>query len=87
VESESGDSTGVQFVAEVSLTSLRQALEQIRDQAIAALRQLESSDQDLRRLSWQCTGCGHRKHFTRPVSVEIATPCPKCGGSNFAPIK
>jgi Zn finger protein HypA/HybF involved in hydrogenase expression len=61
------------------------ALRSIRDQADSVLKKVEHSV-GKRSLSWKCSGCGHTKHFTRPALVEIAAPCPKCGGATFEPI-
>src|SRR5213593_4002592 len=73
--------TRTEFMAEKA-SSLRRILEKIPDDAEQALRILGDSGEP-RSLAWRCSGCGHIKHFTRPVSVEVAPPCPKCGGQSF----
>jgi Zn finger protein HypA/HybF involved in hydrogenase expression len=57
-------------------------LKSIRDQADSILKKMERADEQ-KSLSWKCADCGHAKHFTRPVSAEVAAPCPKCGGTRF----
>jgi rubrerythrin len=66
------------------LASLKNALEEIRDRAEHALRQLEQPS-EVRVARWRCCACGHTKHFTRPVPVQTARPCPKCQGHDFLP--
>jgi hypothetical protein len=61
------------------------ALRSIRDQADSVLKKIAQPKQE-RSLAWKCTGCGHVKHFTRPVPAELAAPCPKCGGGAFNPV-
>jgi Zn finger protein HypA/HybF involved in hydrogenase expression len=61
---------------------LRDFLEKIRDDAQRALALLPS-ETELRSLGWKCTGCGHVKHFTRPVTAAVADHCPKCKGDSF----
>ena len=61
---------------------LKDLLEKIRDDAERALA-LIANRTESRSLSWKCTGCGHTKHFTRPVPSEVAQPCPKCKGNSF----
>jgi rubrerythrin len=61
---------------------LRDLLEKIRNDAQRALA-LISKETESRSLSWKCIGCGHVKHFTRPVPSDIAQPCPKCKGDSF----
>lgn len=73
--------TRTQSMAEPSNT-LRQILERIRDDAQQALKLLGDAA-ELRALGWKCTACGHAKHFTRPVTQEVARPCPKCQGRVF----
>jgi rubrerythrin len=63
---------------------IRNALEKIRDDAQKALKLLGGSA-DQRSLAWKCAGCGHIKHFTRPVPADVAKPCPKCRGELFMP--
>jgi len=58
---------------------LRDLLEKIKGDAQRALALLSNGD-ELRSLGWQCTGCGHVKHFTRPVTAAVADRCPKCKG-------
>jgi len=64
---------------------IRKTLERIRDDAQKALTLLGNSA-DEQSLAWKCATCGHMKHFTRPVPVEVASPCPKCGGKLFRPV-
>ena len=73
--------TRTQPMADTS-TSLRRILERIRDDAQQALTVLVDSEEP-RSIAWKCSGCGHGKHFTRPVPAEVAAPCPKCGGESF----
>lgn len=61
---------------------LRTILETIRENTQHALTLLGDAE-DERSLRWQCTQCGHVKHFTRPVPGDVARPCPKCGGQSF----
>jgi hypothetical protein len=61
---------------------LRNLLEKIRDDAQRALALIPKGTES-RSLSWKCIGCGHVKHFTRPVPIEVAAPCPKCKGRFF----
>jgi len=61
---------------------LRDLLEKIRNDAQRALA-LIPRESELRSLSWKCTGCGHFKHFTRPVPSEVASPCPKYTWASF----
>jgi Zn finger protein HypA/HybF involved in hydrogenase expression len=68
-------------MAEIS-EAFRQALETIRHQAEHALKLLDGS-QEKRSLAWKCQRCGHIKHFTRPVSADVAAPCPKCRSELF----
>ena len=62
--------------------SLCHILERIRDDAQEALNFLGDSEEQ-QSLAWRCSGCGHVKHFTRPVPSEIAAPCPKCRNNSF----
>ena len=64
---------------------LVEILRQIRDSADAALRELQSMENP-RHLGWRCTSCGETKHFTRPVPLEVAPPCPRCSGNIFTPV-
>jgi hypothetical protein len=57
-------------------------LERIRDDTQQALKLLGDAA-EVRSLGWKCLGCGHVKHFTRPVPSEVAPPCPKCRGEAF----
>ncbi len=61
---------------------LRDLLEKIRDDAQRALA-LIANGAELRSLGWKCIGCGHVKHFTRPVTAAVADRCPKCKGDSF----
>jgi rubrerythrin len=61
---------------------LKDLLEKIRDDAQRALA-LIANGAESRSLSWKCIGCGHVKHFTRPVPSDVAQPCPKCKGDSF----
>jgi hypothetical protein len=63
----------------------RQTIERIRDEAAQALRLVDRS-QEKRSLAWTCGGCGHIKHFTRPVLADVPAPYPKCGGEAFEPL-
>jgi rubrerythrin len=65
------------------LDQLRSAFRSIRERADHALDLLKETD-ELRCLSWRCLVCGHVKKFTRPVPREVAIPCPKCKGTDFA---
>jgi Zn finger protein HypA/HybF involved in hydrogenase expression len=66
---------------------LRTLLERIRTQATAALSALDRSE-ETRAAQWECSHCGHRKHFTKPVTVEATagSPCPKCAGTSYQPV-
>jgi hypothetical protein len=66
---------------------LRSILERIRTQADAGLASLNHARQ-IRAIQWRCAGCGHRKHFTKPVGVDatIGSPCPKCHGTSYEPV-
>jgi len=61
---------------------LKDLLEKIRDDAQRALVLLPG-ETELWSLSWKCIGCGHVKHFTRPVPSDVAQPGPKCKGDSF----
>jgi hypothetical protein len=65
-----------------SISSIKEILETIRDEAQRALALLGHTEQQ-RSLGWKCAHCGHVKHFTRPVPAEVAPPCPKCNGKTF----
>src|SRR6266851_9384145 len=73
--------TRTESMAEPS-QSLGRILERIRDDAQQALSVLRDSEEP-RSLAWKRSGCGHVKHFTRPVPAEVAPPCPKCGSESF----
>ena len=75
--------TGTHPMAETA-DQIRNVLERIRDDAQEALKLLGNSV-DQRSLAWKCAKCGNIKHFTRPVLVEVAAPCPKCRGELFGP--
>ena len=66
---------------------LRSILERIRVQADAGLASLAHADQP-RAVQWRCASCGHRKHFTKPVTVDatVGSPCPKCHGALYEPV-
>jgi len=66
---------------------LRTLLQRIRTEADAALSALDRSEQP-RAAQWQCTRCGRRKHFTKPVTADATSgsPCPKCGGNSYRPV-
>jgi len=66
---------------------LRTLLQRIRTEADAALTALSRSEQP-HAVQWQCTRCGHRKHFTKRVTVDATSgsPCPKCGGNIYQPV-
>jgi Zn finger protein HypA/HybF involved in hydrogenase expression len=68
-------------MAETS-ASLRRILERIRDDTQQALKLLGDAA-EVRSLGWKCTACGNVKHFTRPVTNDVASPCPKCRGNAF----
>ncbi|MFZ3375225.1 MAG: hypothetical protein WA183_06700 [Chthoniobacterales bacterium] len=68
-------------MAETS-NALRGILEKIRDDTQRALKLLGDAAEH-RSLGWKCSACGHVKHFTRPVTSDVARPCPKCGGEAF----
>ena len=76
--------TGAQSV-DPKIETLTAALKTIRDRADAALQEIVQSAGEQRALSWKCSGCGHVKHFTRPVPAEVAAPCPKCHGTAVVP--
>lgn len=65
---------------------LRQILERIRQEAEQALSLLTDSGEQ-RALAWKCTGCGHVKHFTKPVSAEVVARCPRCKSDQFRGLK
>jgi hypothetical protein len=67
---------------EPAVKTLIIALRAIRDQADSVLRKIEQPAHQ-KSLAWECAGCGHAKHFTRPVTAEVAAPCPKCGGATM----
>jgi Zn finger protein HypA/HybF involved in hydrogenase expression len=60
-------------------------LKSIRNQADSVLKKIENACAiiEQRSLAWRCVACGYTKHFTRPVSIEVAAPCPKCNGDRF----
>jgi hypothetical protein len=72
---------GVEFMDSAQQAMIA-ALRSIRDQADSVLEKMEQAAKE-RSLSWKCGGCGHKKHFTRPVPAEVAAPRPKCGGETF----
>lgn len=64
---------------------LKQILERIRSDTETALTLLNDS-QEARALAWKCTGCGHVKHFTKPVSLEVVARCPRCKSEQFVSV-
>jgi predicted nucleic acid-binding Zn ribbon protein len=56
--------------------ALIRVLGSIREQADLALKGIEQRAEQ-KSLAWKCVACGHTKRFTRPVSAEVAAPCPK----------
>jgi hypothetical protein len=74
---------GIEFM-DSALKALIGAVRAIRDQADSVLRRIEQPSGE-RSLAWKCTGCGHIKHFTRPVPSDVASPCPKCKNAVFEP--
>ncbi len=71
-------------MAETS-THLKTILERIREQTEQALSLLTNVG-DERALAWKCTGCGHVKHFTKPVSLDVVARCPRCKSEQFIPV-
>ena len=61
---------------------LRTILETIRENAQHALALLGDAA-DGGSLGWKCKQCGYVKHFTRPVPIEIVSPCPRCKSDVF----
>jgi hypothetical protein len=49
---------------------LKTILERIRDKTDQAFTLLNDA-QENRALGWNCIGCGHVKHFTKPVSLDV----------------
>ncbi|MGI8956845.1 MAG: hypothetical protein ACR2II_08020 [Chthoniobacterales bacterium] len=70
---------------EAALRPIREALEQIHGRLGAIIARLPQSE-EARYLRWRCKGCGHLKHFTRPMPAQVAPPCPKCKGVAFEPL-
>jgi len=68
-------------MAETS-SSLRTILEKIRHDTEKALALLADAKEH-RALAWKCTGCGHVKHFTKPVSLDVVARCPRCKSDQF----
>ena len=69
---------------EKELRAIRDALEEVRGQIDRALtRATAPPAKEIRSLGWRCTACGHIKHFTRPMPIHVARPCPKCRGAEF----
>ena len=64
------------------LNPIKAILQQIREKTDYALKQIEKMEEP-KSVNWRCTSCGYAKHFTKPVPVETAIPCPKCKGSQF----
>ena len=67
---------------EPALTTLREALEQVRDRLDSIIARLRSRE-EIRCLCWRGTASGQMKNFTRPMPAHVAPPCPKCKGVNF----
>lgn len=65
-----------------TLRPLREALEQVHARLGGIIARL-GPPPEARHLRWRCTGCGHLKHFTRPMPAHVAPPCPKCRGATF----
>ena len=68
-----------------TLKTLKASLEAIRDMAANALNQIGQSGQDYS-MRWQCKGCQYMKHFTKPVSFETVSRCPRCKSTEFTPV-
>jgi Zn finger protein HypA/HybF involved in hydrogenase expression len=68
-----------------AVKTLKAALEAIRDTAMAALKQVEQSEEQ-RSMRWKCKACQYVKHFTKAVPLEAAGRCPRCKSSEFRPI-
>jgi hypothetical protein len=66
-------------------SQLRQILENIRNDTEQALTLLAAAEEQ-RALAWKCRGCGHVKHFTTPVSLEVVARCPCCKSEQFVPV-
>jgi predicted Zn-ribbon and HTH transcriptional regulator len=64
-------------------SQLKSILERIRNDTDQALTLLNDA-QEQWALAWKCTGCGHVKHFTKPVSAEVVARCPRCKSDQFA---
>jgi predicted Zn-ribbon and HTH transcriptional regulator len=67
---------------EERIESLRTILSTIREDAQRALTLLEGKG-DQHSLGWKCKWCGYVKHFTRPVPIEVVSPCPRCKNDAF----
>src|SRR5262249_400831 len=76
---------GAQFMDSAHST-LRAALEAIRDVASNALNQIGSSQEE-RAMRWTCKACRYVKHFTKAVPLEAAGRCPRCKHTEFTPIR
>jgi predicted Zn-ribbon and HTH transcriptional regulator len=68
-------------MAETS-SHLRTILEKIRNDAEKAVALLTDT-REQRALAWKCTGCGYIKHFTKLVTLEAVTRCPRCKSDQF----
>jgi hypothetical protein len=66
---------------EKELRAIRGLLEQAREHIDRVLAPAETMH-----MRWRCVGCGYIKHFTRPMPIDVAPPCPKCRGVTFAPV-
>jgi Zn finger protein HypA/HybF involved in hydrogenase expression len=63
-------------------SSLKAALETIRERADYALKQIQESEEQ-RSMRWKCKDCEYVKHFTRPVTLEAVGKCPRCKSTSF----
>jgi predicted Zn-ribbon and HTH transcriptional regulator len=63
-------------------SSLKAALETIRERADYALKQIQESEEE-RAMGWKCKNCEYVKHFTRPVPIEATGRCPRCKSTSF----
>ena len=70
---------------DATIKELLASLQDIRDKADAAIRRTQTAT-ERRSLAWRCTACGYIKHFTRPATAEVASPCPKCQSVEFQPV-
>jgi predicted RNA-binding Zn-ribbon protein involved in translation (DUF1610 family) len=82
--SQAGTSHAIPFLLGSASGPTLSPVDAIRDQADLVLKSIEHREKQ-KSLAWKCVACGHTKRFTRPVSAEVAAPCPKCGGEKFDP--